>query len=245
MIRKRVHQGKDLPEDLFNAMKRIEKLGIVYPEAYYTTIREKYNPANVPYPYIVKHIGNPRIIRHFFYRDALKMQGNFLDYGCGIGDAIRQLIRDGYPCEKIHGFDVNDASIRLGADLYLDKEEIEKHVSVSPQFPYEAEMYDLVYSGNVIHVIKDNDEFCSYLMNAYNTLKSAGIFFGSTLGLDDSQKERGINGPPRLMRRRELADALIKADFCDIRIIPEERPEIEESGVNFCLYQFFARKREK
>lgn len=240
--RKRMPHGKKLTEEICNAMKRLESLGVRYPSGYCEKVLEKYNSENVPYPYIVMQIGNPRIKKHFYYGKAIKRQGDLLDYGCGTGDAIRQLIRDGYPTERINGFDVNDLSMRLGIDLYLDEEIMEKIVSVSPQFSCKAGVYDQIYSGSVIHVIKEEDEFSTYLMNAYQSLRPRGIFFGSTLGILDSLKERDIHGPPRLMRKSELENAFSAAGFSNIRIIEEERPEIERSDVNFCLYQFCAGK---
>ncbi|EHQ36387.1 class I SAM-dependent methyltransferase [Methanoplanus limicola] len=233
----------NFPDELAGAMRRAEKLGVNYPEGYYEDMARKYSTDNVPYPYIVRHIGIPRIMKHFFYGNAHKIRGNFLDYGCGTGDAIRQLIRDGYPSEKVHGFDVNDGSISLGADIYLDEEFIRKLTTVAPEFPETSEVYDLVYSGSVVHVIRDEDEFRQYLNNACNALKKDGIFFGSTLGLEEFADKRNGQGPPRLMRSSELYDAFSKAGFSGIRIITEEMPDMRRrSAGNMCLYQFYARK---
>ncbi|MBN1432711.1 MAG: methyltransferase domain-containing protein [Methanomicrobiaceae archaeon] len=242
MMKKNIYNEKDLAENIYNAMKRIEKLGITYPDDYYEKLCERYSLTNVPYPFIVRHVGNPRIVKHFLYRDILKSGGIFLDYGCGTGDAIRQLIREGYPREKIHGFDVNEESIILGADLYLDHDEIESLVSVSPVFESGRLKYDIVYSGSVIHVIKDEDEFRTYLTNAYNSLKNGGIFFGSTLGLNDFQTKRERRGPPRLMHKEKLEYSLSHTGFKEIKIINEKRTEIERPEFNLSLFQFSARK---
>ncbi|OPY37804.1 MAG: Methyltransferase domain protein [Methanoregula sp. PtaU1.Bin051] len=242
MNKRRMPHGKSLPEELANAMRRLESLGIIYPEGYYDTIIQKYTHKTVPYPYIVMHIGDARIKRHFFYPDIFKKPGDFLDYGCGTGDAIRQLIRDGYPAERITGYDVNDASIRLGYDLFLDRDDMERRVVVSPAFPCLSEQYDIVYSGSVIHVIGDEREVAGYLGNAHRTLKPNGIFFGSTLGLPNEAPDRSNDGPPRLMRQQELAGSFAGTGFKKIRIVREERPELQHSGRNFCLFQFSAKK---
>jgi len=191
-----IPHGRTLPEELASAMQRVGELGICYPEGYYNSLVEKYTHETLPYPYIVKHIGEARIRRHFLYRELFENTGDLLDYGCGTGDAIRQLIRDGYPADRIIGFDVNDASIRLGYDLYFDRNDMENRILVAASFPDISERFDIVYSGSVIHVIHDEREFLTYLANAYKALKSGGIFFGSTLGLDDTTARQGIHGPP-------------------------------------------------
>src|SRR5208283_4801341 len=91
--------GKTLPEELSLAMKRIEAYGVVYPMGYYQTLLDKYTREGVRYPQV------------------LKGPGKLLDYGCGTGDNVRQLLRNGFPRERITAFDINWASIELGFDL--------------------------------------------------------------------------------------------------------------------------------
>jgi SAM-dependent methyltransferase len=221
-------------------MKRIEKLGVKYPPGYHETIAKRYTLETVPYPYIVMHIGDARIRRHFLYPDLFEKPGDLLDYGCGSGDAIRQLIRDGYPADRITGFDVSDSSLLLGYDLYLDRQEMEKRVLVSVSFPFAAERFDLIYSGSVIHVIRDENEFLTYLGNACRALKSGGIFFGSTLGLADGTAWRGNGGPPRMMPEREIRDHLEAAGFSRILIRNEEIPQYRNGRQHLALFQFSA-----
>lgn len=234
--------GTTLAEALHRAMTRIEQTGVKYPDGYYETIQKRYTRENLPYPFIVLHMGDARIRKHFLYPDLFRNTGDLLDYGCGTGDAIRQLIRDGYPPDKLIGFDISDASLRLGYDLYLDRDEIEKRIVVFPVFPCPRERYDRVYSGSVIHVLGDEREFASYLRNAYESLRPGGLFFGSTLGLADSAAERPDRGPPRLMRQQELAAAIEQGGFLAIRIVKEDRPELTRAGRGMCLFQFSAVK---
>ena len=87
--------------------------------------------------------------------------GPFLDYGCGTGGDIRQLLRDGFPRAQITGFDLTWESINLGFDLYLDEEAIRDLFVVNDTFPFGKESFDTIYSGSVIHVIADEDELCA------------------------------------------------------------------------------------
>jgi hypothetical protein len=44
-----------------------------------------------------------------------------------------------------------------------------------------------VYSASVIHVIGDEAKFRQYLHNVCSTLVTGGIFFGSTLGVEEDR----------------------------------------------------------
>lgn len=239
---RRMWDGPALKRELYCAMDRVEALGVRYPPGHKDLVAGRYSPDNVPYPYIIRQIGEARIRKHFGYMGLFRSMGELLDYGCGIGDAIRQLIRDGYPAGKITGFDVNDASLRIGYDLYLDREQIAPLVTVAPSFPCPPGRFDRVYSGSVIHVLGREEDFTEYLDKAFHTLKPGGTFFGSTLGLADFLMQRPEQGPPRLMRKIELLAAMERAGFSGIRIIKEEREELAGAGPGFCLYQFSAGK---
>ncbi len=234
--------GPTLKRELYSAMERVEATGVYYPAGHKDAVVGRYSLDNVPYPYIIRQIGEARIRKHFLYLDIFRSMGELLDYGCGTGDAIRQLIRDGYPKARITGFDVTDASLRIGYDLYLDQEQIAPLVTVAPSFSCPPARFDRVYSGSVIHVLGRKQDFSEYLEKAYRTLKPGGTFFGSTLGLEDACATRPLQGPPRLMWRVELLDALEQAGFSDIRIEIEDRPEMRMRRPGFCLYQFGAGK---
>jgi SAM-dependent methyltransferase len=237
--------GKTLPEELSIAMKRIEAYGVVYPEGYYQMVLEKYTKEDIHYPHILMILGQPRINNHFFYSHALKGTGRLLDYGCGTGDNVRKLIRDGFPRERIIAFDVNWASINLGFDLYCDREEIFDLFIVSGTFPFGPGEFDLVYSASVFHVIADEEEFRHYLANAWSTLKPGGILFGSTLGLVEgavmSPDERG---PPRVMPKEQLASHLSKAGFTQTEIVQRYHVphHVADKSDNMCVFEFRTKK---
>jgi len=238
--------GKELSDELRAAMERVKAHGISYPGGYHRTLVEKYSKEGVRYPHILMILGEPRIHRHFFYPHALKRAGRLLDSGCGTGDNVRQLIRDGFFREQITAFDINRESIGLGLDLYRDGEEMEDLFVVSDTFPFRPEEYDTVYSASVIHVIADEKEFLNYLANAYSTLRPGGILFGSTLGLaEGAVLPPSIRGPPRIMTREQLAASLTSAGFSRPDIVRQQGvPDYVPHHENVCVLEFCTKKPE-
>ncbi len=237
--------GKDLPEELRAAMERVMAYGVTYPEGYHQVLIRKYAEEGVRYPHILMILGKPRIHRHFFYQHARKRAGRLLDYGCGTGDNVRQLIRDGFPRDRITAFDINRESIDLGFDLYRDGEEMEDLFVVSDTFPFGPEEYDTVYSASVIHVIADEQEFLRYLANAYSALRPGGVLFGSTLGLAEGAVRSEKRGPPRIMTRDQLAGYLTGTGFASPEIVrrygvPGYIPHSED----VCVLEFCTKKQE-
>ncbi|MGA2162745.1 MAG: class I SAM-dependent methyltransferase [Methanoregula sp.] len=223
-------------------MHRVGALGVTYPDNYCDTLIAKYEKDGVPYPHILSILGEPRIRGHFFYAQALRRTGPFLDYGCGTGDNIRQLLRDGFPREQITGFDLTWESLNLGFDLYRDWDAIQDLFVVNGTFPFGKGMFDTIYSGSVIHVISEGAELEKYLKNAGNALRPGGVFFGSTLGIKDGEScEPDELGPPRVMPLEEICRYLEAAGFT--RPVLVARPhEAHRPGDTKCVFELYTKK---
>ncbi len=234
--------GKTLAGELLAAMHRVGVLGVTYPENYYEELIAKYEKGGVPYPHILSILGEPRIRGHFFYARMLMRTGPFLDYGCGTGDNIRQLFRDGFSRELITGFDLTWESISLGFDLYRDEDAIRDLFVVNKKFPFEEETFDTIYSGSVIHVISDTDELENYLKNAAKALRPGGVFFGSTLGIEDGGScEPDERGPPRVIPRADLIRHLVATGFAHPDMV-KRLHEAHTPGDQKCVFEFCTKK---
>ena len=177
--------------------------GVNYPPGYEEEVISKYKQAGVRYPRILQRMGDPNIRKHAHYQEILQMQNNLLDYGCGTADDIRALVADGYPAEKIVGYDVNWDCINLGFDLYLDRETLGIQFVVDSGFPFQLSSFDIIYSGSVLHVLITKRAIRQYISNVFATLNAGGIFFGSTLGFGkDIQKRDKDEQMPREWQHR-------------------------------------------
>jgi SAM-dependent methyltransferase len=239
---RRFRDGKTFAGELSAAMHRVGALGVPYPDGYCDELIAKYEKDGVPYPHILSILGEPRIKGHFFYARMPGRTGPFLDYGCGTGDNIRQLLRDGFPRIQITGFDLTWESINLGFDLYRDEDRIRDLFVVNDTFPFGKETFDTIYSGSVIHVIADDDELCGYLDNAWAALRPGGILFGSTLGIDDGDTcAPDEQGPPRVIPRAELTRHLTAAGFLSPSLVKQPH-EAHTPDDKKCVFEFCTRK---
>ena len=217
-----VLEGASLETMVSQAMEILAAAGVVYPEGYKNVLVAKYKQQGISYPRILQRIGNPNIRKHFRYQEILQQPGDLLDYGCGTGDDLRALIHDGFPRDKITGYDINTHSIDLGFDLYLDQAIMNDLFIASRNFPFSPGSFDIIYSGSVIHALGDSKGIAKYITNAINVLRSQGIFFGSTLGHDEFHP-----GDPdhalTLLTQPKFHDMLIASGFVSIDIRPAEQ----------------------
>jgi SAM-dependent methyltransferase len=203
-------EGVTLESELNRVMNTLASAGIKYPRGYRERLIRRYQKSGVRYPRILMRVGEPNIRRHNRYKEILEAKGNLLDYGCGTSDDIRALVYDGYPPQRIVGFDVDWKSVDLGFDLYLDRATLGVRFVVDKRFPFRPSTFDVVYSGSVLHVLGSKRKVTKYISNAYTVLNRSGIFFGSTLGFGkvrptlDRERVRRMGWWRRLLWRRRL-----------------------------------------
>ena len=101
-----------------------------------------------------------------------------------------------------------------------------------------------MYSASVLHVIDDDKELREYLAKAYTTLTADGVFFGSTLGIDDGTFPSPDRwGPQRVMTEKQLVEYLTGAGFTRPEMVRCEHihHQVKEQK-NLCYFEFYAQK---
>jgi SAM-dependent methyltransferase len=224
-------EGRTLEGELDRVMSLLSAAGVEYPPGYLEQLIQKCKVEKLLffYPVNLVRAGYPGIRQHIHYPEILQRQGSFLDFGCGIGDDVRALAADGYPCKCITGFDINWHSINLGFDLYLDRDAWIDRFVVEKQFPYPPPYFDVIFSGNVIHALFTAKAITRYLSNAYAALSPGGVFFGSTLG--------GSQGCPTFLGKKLLLREELEALLTDAGFVEVEVTEIDsEWGLEFSIF---------
>jgi SAM-dependent methyltransferase len=229
-------QGTNLKDEMGKAMKRVGALGVRYPKGYIDILVRKYTKKGIEYPRILMRLGDPNIKKHEHYKEIMKKKGKLLDFGCGTGDDLRQLIRDGYPKKDLLGFDIDWNSIELGFDLYRDKLMMKGIFFVSKELHLKDETLDIVYSGSVLHTMRQMKNVNRYLCATSKILKKGGILFGSTLG-----SFRPMNQEKRttFLTKKSFHSLLRKQGFKNIDIFREDETQ---QSVGKRRYWFYAVK---
>jgi hypothetical protein len=81
-----------------------------------------------------------------------------IDFGCCLGQDVRQLVYDGVPLDRIRGYDLDPFFIERGYELFRDGEQMrEKKIFASgdifdDQFLDTVEPADYLYAGSFIHL---------------------------------------------------------------------------------------------
>ena len=229
-------QGTNLKDEMEGAMKRVRAQGVRFPKGYLGMLVRKYTKKGIEYPRILMRLGDPNITKHEHYKEIMKKKGTLLDFGCGTGDDLRQLIKDGYPKKDLLGFDLDWSSIDLGFDLYRDRSRMRGIFIVSKYPHFKHSTFDIVYSGSVLHTMRQRSNVTRYLDTTREILKAGGVLFGSTLG---SFKTMNKEKRTTFLTKKSFHSLLRKKGFKNIDMIRIDEPQ---QSVGKRRYWFFAVK---
>ena len=115
-----------------------------------------------------------------------------LDYGCGQGHLLAELIKQRHPGQFFHGLDFSATSI-LEAQILLDKLNNFcqlQHINTLPS-PYSDNSIDLIFATEVIEHLTD-DQLIDMLADIRRILKPNGFLFLSTPNNEDLEANKTI-----------------------------------------------------
>lgn len=153
-----------------------------------------------------------------------------MDLGCGLGQDLRALVRDGAPADNLVGLDLMHEYIDLGYELFQDRGKLSSTFIVqdffedTPEIDNLARKAKIMNSGYFMHLWTWGTQLnvAKRMMQLVASERGA-IFSGSTLG--DGQQEPGTLCPLASVRC-----------FCTIRKHslsfgnrPEQRPRLSGS----------------
>ena len=91
--------------------------------------------------------------------ERLRTKGEtFLDLGCCFAQDLRKLVFDGAPPERLYGSDLRDDFIKLGYELFKDKETLKSKFITGDVFDFESPLkelhgkVDIIYAASFFHL---------------------------------------------------------------------------------------------
>ena len=143
--------------------------------------------------------------------DKCKHEGaTVIDFGCCLGQDVRQLVYDGVPVEQIRGFDLDPFFIEQGYELFRDGKLMkEKKIFATgdifdEQFLNGIEPADYVYVGSFIHLFdaETQQDVCRRL-----TRLAKRVIAGRQAGALVAGEHTRSSGPPGSKMMRHSPDS--------------------------------------
>lgn len=107
----------------------------------------------------------------FNYLKVNAVNAQILDFGCGIGLSIKEVIK--FKPKKITGIDISEVSIQKAKDKNKDSEiELELLVGNCEKTNFQNNKFDIVYGTGILHHLK----MSACLEEIYRVLKPGGSF---------------------------------------------------------------------
>jgi ubiquinone/menaquinone biosynthesis C-methylase UbiE len=107
----------------------------------------------------------------FKYLKLNSINAQILDYGCGIGSSIEEVIK--FKPKKITGIDISEVSIQKAKDKNSGSEvELELLVGNCEKTEFQDNKFDIVYGTGILHHLKMSES----LAEIHRVLKPGGSF---------------------------------------------------------------------
>jgi SAM-dependent methyltransferase len=187
----------------------------------------------------------PRIWKHPFYLKLLEAKESlgdktFLDIGCCMGTDLRSLVIDNlFKPKNLYGVDIEETFINVGFDLFQDKNKFEatfflgNFLKDSDPFQIQKHgQYDYVYCGSVFHLLSNFEETKILASRAYEAIKSGGVFFGRTTGVQNDYSEGNVGQLRFLHCAKSLKELLELVGFTSVSVTTSEVDGIPRSNIS-------------
>ena len=118
-------------------------------------------------------------------RDILPTDSRILDYGCGYGRTVNELINHGYT--NVVGIDSSPLMIERGRRMYPH---LNLEVLPDSGLPYEVESFDAVLLFAVLTCIPTNEGQQKLMKNLTRLLRPRGLLYISDYCLQEDERNR-------------------------------------------------------
>ena len=119
------------------------------------------------------------------FRDQVPTESRILDYGCGYGRTVNELLNHGYP--NVVGIDSSCLMIERGHRMYPD---LDLQVLPASGLPYPDESFDAVFLFAVLTCIPTDEGQRNLLNNLTRLLRPGGLLYLSDYYLQDDARNR-------------------------------------------------------
>lgn len=148
---------------------------------------------------ISNHPAYPRILALLQASDYAR---TLLDIGCCFAQDIRRLIYDGVPSERLYGTDLNSDFMKLGYELFADKETCAAHFFAADVFQDGEEWdgvrgkMDFIYLGSFLHIFSWDDQLkiCKRVIELLKPQKGSIVFGRQSANLKAREVENVASG---------------------------------------------------
>ncbi len=145
------------------------------------------------YDVFMKHVDYDSWYR--FLREYVKKKGTVLDLGCGTGEFVYRLVKDGY---YVTGIDISEAMLRLAEkkvkDMGLEEScyKFKKENIINYVHPEKVDY--IICNFDTVNYLKNEDEFIKFIKKSSENLKKGGflIFDAVTDEIFDEIFENGL-----------------------------------------------------